>query len=82
MHEGRVHDPKVFIAVIREYHDAAPDGRGALANALSDAIVGRRIDLAEVRQLLTDDGEDELLATLDQLLELIEPYLDEGGDTE
>ena len=76
-----LHDPQIFIAVLREYHEAPADGRGALANALSDAIVHKRIDLAEVRQALIDAGDHELLDTLDRLLDLIEPYL-EGGDTD
>ena len=79
MFEGQTHDPNVFIAALREYHDAAPDQRGHLANALSDAIIHKRIDLAAVRQALLDHGDHELIDTLDRLLDLIEPYIEEGG---
>lgn len=79
MFEGQVHDPNVFIAALREFHGAQPESRGHLANALSDAIVAKRVDLAAVRQALLDDGEAELMDTLDRLLELIEPYIEEGG---
>ena len=72
-------DPRVFIAALREFHEAPAEQRGGLANALSDAIITKRVDLAEVRRALIDDGEHELLDTLDRLLELIEPYIEEGG---
>ena len=79
MFEGQVHEPKVFIALLREFHEAPEEARGELANALSDAIIAKRVDLAAVRQELTDQGEDELMDTLDHLIELIEPYIEEGG---
>ena len=78
MFEGQVHDPQVFIALLREFHDAKPEHRGALANTLSDAIVAKRVDLAAVRQALLDSGHD-LMDTLDRLVDLIEPYIEEGG---
>ncbi len=79
MFEGLVQDPRVFIGALRAFHEAAPAERGVLANALSDAITGKRVDLAEVRTLLLDDGEHALMETLDRLLELIGPYIEEGG---
>jgi hypothetical protein len=79
MFEGQVHEPKVFIAVLREFHEAEASQRGALANALSEAIIRKRVDLAAVRQELLDTGEHELTDTLDRLLDLIEPYIEEGG---
>ena len=79
MFEEQVHDPQVFIAALREYHDSHPEQRGPMANALSDAIVTKRVDLAAVRQVLLETGEHELMETLDRLLELIEPYIEEGG---
>ena len=79
MFEGQTQDPGVFIAALREYHDAAPDHRGHMANALADAIITKRVDLAAVRQVLIDHGEHELMDTLDRLLDLIEPYIEEGG---
>ena len=75
----QLHDPTLFIAVIREYHGASPEARGPLANALSDAIISKRVDLAQVRHLLLEGREEELLHTLEQLIELIEPYISEGG---
>lgn len=79
MFEGQVRDPRVFIEALREFHHTPEEQRGELANALSDAIVTKRVDLAAVRQELLDHGERELLETLDQLLELIAPYIEEGG---
>ena len=79
MFEGQVHDPSVFVTVLRQFHEAPPEARGELANAMSDAICAKRVDLAEVRQLLLDTGRDDLMETLDRLLEMIEPYIIEGG---
>ena len=50
-----------------------------MANGLADAIIEKRVDLAEVRRVLLDDGEPELLETLGRLVDLIEPYIEEGG---
>ena len=79
MFEKRVHDPELFIAALREYHEAPEEQRGEMANAISEAIISKRVDLAAVRQLLLDTGEHELMDTLDRLLDLIEPYIEEGG---
>ena len=79
MFESNVQDPKVFIAALREYHELATEQRGDLANALSEVIIRKRVDLAEVRQALLDTGDHELMDTLDRLLDLIEPYIEEGG---
>ena len=79
MFEGQVHDPAVFIEALREYHGSDAESRGHMANALSDAIITKRVDLAAVRQMLLDTGEHELMDTLDRLIDLIEPYIEEGG---
>ena len=79
MFEGQVQDPEVFITALRAFHDAAAEQRGGLANALSEAIVSKRVDLAEVRQVLLETGTQELMETLDCLIDLIEPYIEEGG---
>ena len=79
MFEGQTHDPRVFIEALREYHETEEEQRGELANALSDLIITKRIDLAEVRNLLLDTGEHNLLDTLNRLIDLIEPYIEEGG---
>jgi len=79
MFEGYVQDPSQFIAVLREYHEADAKARGDLANALSDAIITKRVDLAAVRQELLDTGGHELTDALNRLLDLIEPYIEEGG---
>ena len=79
MFEGQVCDPAVFIAALREYYEADADQRGPMANALSDAIISKRVDLAEVRRALLDAGEHELMDALDRLVDLIEPYIEEGG---
>ena len=79
MFEGQVHDPEVFIAALREHHEADEQQRGPMANALSDAIITKRVDLAAVRHALLDAGEHQLMDTLDRLLDLIEPYIEEGG---
>ena len=79
MSEGRVHDPQVFIEALREYHETEASQRGELANTLSDAIITKRVDLAAVRQMLLDTGEHALMDTLDRLLDLIQPYIEEGG---
>ena len=79
MFESNVQDPKMFIAALRQFHDANGPERGELANALSDLIITKRVDLAEVRVALLDIGEHELLDALDRLVDLIEPYIEEGG---
>ena len=79
MFEGQVQDPQVFVTALRQFHEAEPSQRGHLANALSDAIITKRVDLAEVRQVLLNSGEADLMDTLDRLIELIEPYIEEGG---
>ena len=79
MFEGQVRDPQVFVEALREFHETAHDQRGELANALSDLIISKRVDLAAVRQLLLDTGDHELMDTLDRLIDLIEPYIEEGG---
>ena len=79
MFEGQVHDPQLFIQALRQFHEAESAARGELANALSELIITKRVDLAEVRQTLLDTGEHELTDTLDRLIDLIEPYIEEGG---
>ena len=79
MFEGNVQDPKVFVVTLREFHGAEASRRGHLANALSELIIRKRVDLAEVRGLLLEGGEADLLDTLDRLIDLIEPYIEEGG---
>ena len=79
MFEGQVHDPIVFIAALREFHEAEAQQRGHMANALADAIITKRVDLGAVRQTLLDTGEHDLMDTLDRLIDLIEPYIEEGG---
>ena len=79
MFESNVKDPRVFVEALREYHETDPNQRGELANALSDLIISKRVDLAEVRLLLVDTGAHDLMDTLDRLIALIEPYIEEGG---
>ena len=79
MFESNVHDPQLFIGALREFHATSSEQRGMLANALSDLIITKRVDLAAVRQGLLDTGEHELMDTLDRLIDLIEPYIEEGG---
>ena len=79
MFEGQVQDPKLFIAALREFHEAPADQRGPMANAVSEAIITKRVDLAAVRQALLETGEHELIDALDRLIDLIEPYIEEGG---
>ena len=79
MFESNVQEPRVFIQALRQFHGTEPSARGELANALSEAIIRKRVDLAAVRQELLDGGAPELLDTLDRLIDLIEPYIEEGG---
>ena len=79
MFEGQVQEPKVFIETLRAFHEAPADQRGQLANAMSDLIISKRVDLAAVRQALLDTGQADLMETLDRLIDLIEPYIEEGG---
>lgn len=79
MFEEGVQDPKVFVEALRQFHETGIAERGELANALSDAIITKRIDLAEVRHVLLESGEHDLMDTLDRLIDLIEPYIEEGG---
>ncbi len=79
MFESNVQEPQVFIQALRQFHDTEPSVRGELANVLSEAIIRKRVDLGAVRQELLDGGAPELLDTLDRLIDLIEPYIEEGG---
>lgn len=79
MFEGQVRDPRLFVEALRQFHEMHERDRGELANQLGDLIIQKRVDLAEVRQVLIDESEGALMATLDELLALIEPYLEEGG---
>ena len=79
MFESNVQDPRVFIAALRQFHEADGRERGELANVLSDLIITKRVDLAEVRLALIDIGDHELIDALDRLVDLIEPYIEEGG---
>jgi acyl-CoA reductase-like NAD-dependent aldehyde dehydrogenase len=79
MFEGQTHDPRVFIEALREFHETSPEERGELANTLSDLIIAKRVDLAAVRQELLDAGEHDLMDALNRLIDLIEPYIEEGG---
>lgn len=79
MFEGQVEEPGAFIASLQEFHQATPEQRGPLANRLSDLIITKRVDLAAVRQQLLDTGQADLMDTLDRLIDLIEPYIEEGG---
>ena len=79
MFESNVQDPKVFIVALREFHESEAARRGGLANALSEMIITKRVDLAAVRQALLNTSEHELMDTLDRLVDLIEPYIEEGG---
>ena len=79
MFESNVHNPELFIAALRQYREAEGAERGDLANALSELIIRKRVDLGEVRLRLLDAGDVELTDTLDRLIDLIEPYIEEGG---
>lgn len=79
MFEGQTQDPELFIKALRQYHETDESQRGEIANALSDLVISKRIDLAEVRQRLAERQESSLSATLQELLDLIEPYIEEGG---
>ena len=79
MFEGQVQDPRVFVEALRQFHETDPQQRGELANALSELIIAKRVDLAEVRHVLLEIGEHELMDALDRLIDLIEPYIEEGG---
>lgn len=79
MFESNVQDPRVFIEALRQFHHTDAQARGELANALSDLIIAKRVDLAQVRLALLDEGDHDLLDTLNRLVDLIEPYIEEGG---
>jgi hypothetical protein len=79
MSERQVQDPDTFITVLRAFHEASARSRGELANALADAIVRKQVDLAAVRLLLLDRREPALTQALEELVDLIEPYIEEGG---
>ena len=79
MFEGQVQDPKAFVQTLARFCEAEPTARGAIANDMSELIITKRVDLAAVRQELLDTGRSDLMDALDRLLELIEPYIQEGG---
>ena len=79
MFEGQVQDPHVFIQTLGRFAESEPAEGGPLANQMSDLIITKRVDLAAVRQVLLDTGRGDLMDVLDRLLELLEPYIQEGG---
>jgi len=79
MFDVQMQRPEEFIIALREFHESQEPHRGELANAMADAIVSKRVDLAAVRQALLDSGDQELLDTLSRFVDLIEPYIEEGG---
>ena len=79
MFEANTHNPELFIAALQQYHDAEGPEKGQIADALSELIIRKRIDLAQVRLRLLDAGDATLVDTLDRLIDLIEPYIEEGG---
>jgi len=79
MDDAGVQEPEAFIAVLRRFHTAEGAQQGALADTLSEWIIRKRVDLAQVRLALMDQRAEELLGALDALLDLIEPYIEEGG---
>jgi hypothetical protein len=79
MFDGQVQDPHAFIQTLGRFAESEPAARGPLANELSERIIAKRVDLAAVRQALLDTGRGDLMDVLDRLLELIEPYIQEGG---
>ena len=79
MFEANTHNPELFIAALKQYQDAEGPEKGQIADALSELIIRKRIDLAQVRLRLLDAGEATLIDTLDRLIDLIEPYIEEGG---
>ena len=79
MFEANTHNPELFIAALQQYHEAEGPEKGELANTLSELIIRKRVDLAQVRLRLLDTGEAKLIDTMDRLIDLIEPYIEEGG---
>ena len=79
MPKGPVQDPAVFVGDLRRYHESAAVEQGKLANELAELIISKRVDLAAVRQLLLDGGHADLMDALNRLVDLIEPYIEEGG---
>ncbi len=79
MFEANTHKPELFIAALQQYHDTEGSEKGELANALSELIIRKRVDLGQVRLSLLDAGDAVLIDTLDRLMDLIEPYIEEGG---
>jgi len=79
---GDLQHPDEFIVALRAFHESTVFQRGPLANAMSEVITQKRIDLAQVRQQLLDRGETELLDSLNRFVDLLEPYLEEGGAEE
>jgi hypothetical protein len=79
MLDGQTYDPEAFVGLLQRFHESEPSQRGPLANTVSELIIRKRVDLAAVRQLLLDTGKPQVMDSLDRLLELIEPYIEEGG---
>ena len=79
MFESNLLEPEQFILKLQVFHETREQNKGHLANELSDSIIQKRVDLAAVRLVLLDSGRAALLKTLDRLVDLIEPYIVEGG---
>jgi hypothetical protein len=82
MKDARFQSPEAFIETLRQYQSSDENARAALANVLADSVLSNRVNLSQVRQELFQSGQSDLMDTLDGLLEIISPYLQEDGTAE
>ena len=70
-------DQETFLHELRQLHAEGGQITGPRANRLAEAIMVGNLHLGEIREALLHNGETDVVQTLNALVDLIEPYLNE-----
>ena len=66
-----------FLDELRQLHAEGGQISGPRANRIAEAIMAGHLHLGHVREALMERGEADVVDTLNALVDLIEPYLQE-----
>ena len=75
-------DMEAFIEELRQLHAEGGQVTGPRANAIAEEIMKGHLHLGHVRERLIVSGEEDVVQTLNALVDLIEPYLQEDVSDE
>ena len=68
---------EAFLDELRQLHAEGGQVTGPRANKIAEEIMKGHLHLGEVREQLLHNGEEDVVETLNALVDLIEPYLNE-----